>query len=325
MNARERVWAALQGEPTDRPAFSLWRHFHDEDATPEGLAAATIEFAIRWEVDIVKHTPTGMYAVEDWGTPIRRFDDPHRAPERIRPAFTSPDGWHDLPPLDVQQGTLGRELRGLQLVRGGLPPDIPILMTIFSPLTIAYKMVGDFLFEHLAHAPDAVQAGLRTIAETMARYTEACLSHGADGVFFATQLASSTMLPRETYATFGEPFDRIVLDACHANTIRVLHLHGTNIFFDLATTYPVQGISWHNHETAPSLTEARQQTDRAFVTGLDRRIFLEPASVVAAHARAALDTTRGHRHILAPSCVIPTQVRDDALAAVVDVVKTWCA
>ena len=137
MNARERVWAALQGEPTDRPAFSLWRHFHDEDATPEGLAAATIEFAIRWEVDVVKHTPTGLYAVEDWGAPIRRFDDPHRAPERIRPAFTTPDGWRALPPLDVQRGALGRELRGLRLVRGGLPPDIPILMTIFSPLTVA--------------------------------------------------------------------------------------------------------------------------------------------------------------------------------------------
>lgn len=325
MNARERVWATLHGEPTDRPAFSLWRHFHDEDETPEGLAAATIEFAVRWEVDFVKHTPMGMYAVEDWGTPIRRFNDPHRAPERIRPAFTTPDGWRALPPLDVQRGALGRELRGLRLVRGGLPPDIPILMTIFSPLTVAYKMVGDLLFEHIAQDADAVKTGLRTIAETMARYTEACLAAGADGVFFATQLASADILPRATYAELGEPFDRLVLDACPEHAIRVLHLHGINTFFELANTYPVHGVSWHDHETAPSLADAREQTERAFVTGLDRRIFLEPADVVAEHARAALAITGGYKHILAPSCVIPTQVDDAALAAVVDVVHTFRA
>ncbi len=321
MKPRERVLAALRGEPVDRPAFSLWRHFHEHDATPEGLVEATLTFVRTWEPDFVKHTPTGLYAVEDWGLAIRRFDDPHRPPERLRPLFDTPDGWHELEELDVEAGALGRELHGLRLLRAKVPDEVPILMTVFSPLTLAYKLVGERVVRDLREAPEALHAGLCTIAATVARYVEAVHRAGADGLFFATQLATADRLTREEYARFGEPYDQLVLGAWPGEAPLILHLHGSNTFFDLANVYPVHGVSWHDRETSPSLAEALGRTARGLVAGLDRRVFLQGRDAVRRQALDALRATGGRRHVLAPSCVLPTQAPDEALAAVVEVIR----
>ncbi|MDQ7030113.1 MAG: uroporphyrinogen decarboxylase family protein [Ardenticatenia bacterium] len=321
MKPRERLLASLYGEPVDRPAFSLWRHFHEHDATPEGLVDATVAFVRKWKPDFVKHTPTGLYAVEDWGLSIRRFDDPHRPPERLRPLFETPHGWYELDTLDVEAGALGRELRGLRLLRSKVPDGIPILMTVFSPLTLAYKLVGERVVHDLRQAPEALHAGLRVIAATAARYVEAVHRAGADGLFFATQLATANMLTREEYARFGEPYDRLVLEAWPGGAPLILHLHGTTTFFDLADAYPVHGVSWHDRETSPSLAEALSRTTRGLVAGLDRRIFLQGRKAVRLQALDALRATGGRRHVLAPSCVLPTQAPDEALVAVVEVIR----
>ncbi len=322
MTPKDRFLAALQGEPLDRPAFSLWRHFHDQDATPEGLAEATLTFAKRWKPDFVKHTPMGLYAIEDWGASIRRFEDPHRAPELSQATFPDTMGWSELSSPDVQAGALGRELQGLKLVQAGLTDDTPILMTIFSPLTLAFKLVGPRVVTDLRTAPAALHVGLQTIAETMASYVEAVQAAGADGLFFATQLATSDWLSPDEYATFGEPYDRLVLEAWRGKGPNILHLHGANTFFELAERYPIQGVSWHPHETAPSLAEALQQSKRCLVTGLTPAHFLQGADRMVQLAREALDITAGRHHILAPECVIPTQVADETLAAVIMAIET---
>ena len=61
-----RIQTVLSGETPDRPAFALWHHFPEADRSPEELAAATVAFAHAWRPDLIKHTPNGMYAVEDW-------------------------------------------------------------------------------------------------------------------------------------------------------------------------------------------------------------------------------------------------------------------
>jgi len=43
-NHRERMQACLSGSAVDRPPVALWRHFPVDDQTPQGLAAATVNF-----------------------------------------------------------------------------------------------------------------------------------------------------------------------------------------------------------------------------------------------------------------------------------------
>ena len=61
MDKRERLQATLSGEPVDRPAVALWRHFPVDDQRPEDLAAATLEFQGLYDFDFVKVSPSSSF------------------------------------------------------------------------------------------------------------------------------------------------------------------------------------------------------------------------------------------------------------------------
>lgn len=318
MEKRARIQAALKGEVMDRIPFALWRHFHDQDRDPAVLAEATAQFARQYDIDLVKLTPSGLYGVEDWGAEIVYPGTEHEAPYLAQPAVTEPGAWRDLAPRGRR--ALDRELEMIQETRQRLGAGWPMVMTIFSPLTLAYKLAGKVLGEHLLVDPEAVRAGLAVLAQVTGAFAQECLEAGADGFFFASQWITDNFTTRGQYEVFGLPYDLQVLEAVQDRAqITILHLHGTDVFFDLVTQYPVDGLSWHDRETAPSLAEARQVTDQAFVAGLDRRLFVEgPPEALVAQARAAIDQTQGHGLILAPSCVIPTETPQAHLEALAE-------
>ncbi len=309
MNKQQRIQAALGHEPVDRVPLSLWRHFHRRDRTPQGLAEATVGLARRYDLDLVKLTPSGLYGVEDWAAGhIVYPGTAHEPPYLETPAVSEPGQWRRLSVLPAEAGALGRELQAIRLVVGELAGKTPTLMTIFSPLTLAFKLAGEGVVEHLRRHPADLHAGLEIITATTAAFARAALEAGADGLFFATQLASSQRLTAAEYDEFGAAYDGAVLEAvAPRSAITVLHLHGQDVFFELADRYPIHAVSWHDRETFPGLVEARRLTDRAFLTGLDRELLGRgPVAAIEAQAREAIDQTKGRGLILAPSCVIPT-------------------
>jgi uroporphyrinogen decarboxylase len=285
------------------------------------LAGATLTLARDYDLDLVKLTPCGLYAVEDWaGRHVVYPGNDYDPPYLDTLAVTSPADWPRLLPLEPSAGALGRELAAIRLVAEGLAGATPFMMTLFSPLTLAFKLAGEHVVEHLRRHPADLHAGLQTIAGTTARYAQAALDAGADGFFFATQMASHRWLAPREYNEFGVRYDLAVLEPVAArSTITVLHLHGCDIFFDLANRYPVHAVSWHDRETSPSLAEARDLTDRAFLTGLDRQLLDHgPAGAIHAQVHEAIAQTRGRGLILAPSCVIPPTAPVANLQAVRD-------
>ncbi|GAB4530836.1 MAG: uroporphyrinogen decarboxylase family protein [Anaerolineae bacterium] len=321
MNKRERVYAALQGRPVDRLPVSIWRHFHKKDQVPEQLAQATLEFYRRYDLDLIKVTPSGLYAIEDWGASIRNADDDNTPPRLKRPVIEDPQDWRELEALSVEQGALGRELQAIAAIRDELGQrDAPVLMTLFSPLTLAFKLAGEAVQQHLRDHPGDLHFGLATIAETTARFGAAALAAGADGIFFATQLARSSIFTVEEYHDFGERYDLIVLEYLTPQTdLIVLHLHGNDVFFDLVNYYPVAAVSWHDREGTPSLRDAMARTRKTLMAGLDRDLLATGSpEEVAEQVRDALRQTGGVGLILAPACVIPPETPEANLQAIVE-------
>jgi len=312
----------LEGQPVDRVPLSLWRHFHKQDQTPAGLASATLAFYHQYDFDLIKLTPSGLYAIEDWGAHITQPKDDDHPPTLKRPVVTDPADWRDLAGLNPTDGTYGEVLEAVTLIKNQLTEeDAPVLMTIFSPMTIAYKLAGDTLFEHLQEHATDVHIGLATIAETTSRFAAASLGAGADGIFFASQLSREDMLTEDECQTYVVRYDLIALEHVKSQPVPlVLHLHGENPYFDTANQYPAHAVSWHNHATPPSITEALQLTDKTLMTGLSRNI-LEHGSpeAVQAQARDVIAQTGGSRLILAPACVIPTLSPLENLQAIVEV------
>jgi uroporphyrinogen decarboxylase len=316
MDKRERVEGALRGEVVDRVPLALWRHFHREDRDPAALARATVALARRYDLDLVKLTPCGLYGVEDWGAEIVYPGTETDPPYLTRPIVAKAQGWRALRPRE--RTALERELHAIRLTRQHLGRDWPLVMTIFSPLTLAYKLAGERLGRHLRHDPAAVHAGLQTLADATGAFAQAALEAGADGLFFASQWICGGFCSREQYEAFGLRYDLQVLAAVQGRSaINILHLHGADVFFELGLRYPVQALSWHDRETSPSLAEARRRTARAFITGLDRDLLRTgPPQAIAAQARDAVRQTGGRGLILAPACVIPPDTPEVHLRAV---------
>src|SRR5262245_50288890 len=67
MKKLERIQAAIKRQPTDRTPYAFWRHFPDVDHSPAALAQSTLRFHERYGSDFLKVTPSGGYAVQDWG------------------------------------------------------------------------------------------------------------------------------------------------------------------------------------------------------------------------------------------------------------------
>ena len=322
MTKRERVLAALSRRPADRPPVAFWRHAPDVDHTAEGLAEAMLAFHRKWDLDLIKVMSSGVYCVEDWGCKVAYLGSPNGAKQCTEHAVKARADWARIRPLDPGAGALGRELEAIRRIRKGRGDDAPILHTAFSPLTIARKLAGDRLREDLAAAPDAVAAALEAITETTAKHARAALEAGADGIFYATQTAAPEVFSADEHARWDLPYSRRVADAFHgASAFTLLHVHGKDIYFDAFAAMPAHAMNWHDRLTAPALGEAkRRRPSGAVVGGLGEATTLKrgPIAAIAAEVKDALAQTDGAGVILGPGCVLPLDVPDAHLQAVLD-------
>jgi uroporphyrinogen decarboxylase len=318
--------AAVAGNKVDRPPVALWRHFPGDDQRPEDLAAATVSFQQRWNWDLVKVTPASSFCVRDWGVGDRWVGNSEGTREYTRRAIERPGDWRRLQALDAHAGSLGAQLRCLEQIRGELGPDIPVIQTIFSPLSQAKNLAGnERLLVHLRRYPDDLRAGLETVAQTTAQFIELAMQTGIDGVFYAVQHARYEYMSEDLYAEFGRSYDLRLFEVVTQNGawLNVLHLHGDDVMFDLLADYPVQVWNWHDQETPPSLSKGKRKVKGAVLGGLRQWETLlrgDPAQV-RAEAQAALDETDGRRFILGTGCVSPVNAPFSNLQAVRDAVS----
>lgn len=316
-----RIEAAIAGQPADRVPVALWRHFPADDQDPAKLAARTLEWQRAWDFDLVKFMPSGTYSVEDWGAKSV-FEGAANGARAIRePGVKRAGEWRRLPRLDPHKGVLGAQNRALARAAAELRGAVPILQTVFSPLTTARKLAGEALLAQLRGDPDALEAGLRIITDTTIEFALAALGAGAHGLFFATQLATTDTLSVAEYQRFGVRFDREVLAAVNGKAkINMLHIHGENVMFDLLSAYPVEMINWHDRLTAPTLKEGMGRFKGAVVGGVEERELLASGSVQAlrAQVRDAIAQTDGRRLVVGPGCVAAIAAPEQNIRAVIE-------
>lgn len=319
MEPRERVMAALRGEPVDRPPVALWRHFPEEDQTAEGLAQATAEWQRRWEWDFVKVTPTSGYPVEDWGATFEYRPNDHGTRTLLTHPLRRREDLEALRLLNVHAGVYGRELKALSLLRAELGDETFILETVFSPLNTLHRLTGDFFFTAMREFSSQFRSALRIVTEVTTLFSRAALDAGADGIFFATQMAQPSVLSEEEFLTWGVPYDLDVLDAVRAFTdFLLLHIHGDEIYFHpLVETYPVDAVNWHAGTADPTLAEALDAFDGAVVGGITESVLVHgPPDAIRQAVLDAVTQTQGQRHIVAAGCVTPIVTPEAHIAAV---------
>jgi uroporphyrinogen decarboxylase len=305
---RQRVENCLNGGDLDRVPVALWRHFPVDDQSPGGLAAATVQFQRTFDFDFVKVTPASSFCLKDWGVDDEWRGSTEGTRDYVVRVIHAPDDWTELPVLNPRQGHLAAQLESLRLISEELGADVPVIQTIFNPLTQAKNLIGkDKLFVHLRQYPEALHEGLKIITESTRRFVEAIKELGIAGIFYAVQHAQYGLLSEAEYSTFGQRYDLQVLDSANEFWLNVLHLHGENIMFDQFVNYPVMVVNWHDQDTEPTLSEGLERFPGIVCGGLKREqtMVLGTQDAVTAEARDAQRVTNGERFILGTGCVVP--------------------
>jgi uroporphyrinogen decarboxylase len=208
----------------------------------------------------------------------------------------------------VTGGYLGRQIEALRLVAEAIKNEVPILQTVFSPLTTALKLAGDRVFTDLRLNPEIFKEGLQIIAETTARFALESVRAGAHGLFFASQCDTYRLLSGAEYKEFGEYYDLMVLKAVEGEAeLNMVHAHGEDIMFDLMAGYPAQAINWHDRLTWPSLEEAQKRFSGLLVGGVNewQTLLNGPEEAIRAEIQEAIAQTGGRQLMVGPGCVIP--------------------
>jgi len=320
MTPRERIQAAIAGEPTDRLPFSFWYHFRTEPWFPpqlhaeyrppvsdalltfyiESMGRAEYEFWRRYQPDLLKVM----------------HDIPYEMTPEL-PHITQPDDWKRLPILEPDQGHFGTHLQMLQRLRNLLPPDVPMIETVFNTFYYGNRISDGQLLRHLEQDPEAVQAGLQRIHQNLRRYALAVLNI-CDGIYYAVSGASLDAAPREVYERYFLPLDRELLETVAHAPMNVLHLHGYGeIYADLWAEPPAAIVCWSDRACTLSLTQGKQLFKRCVMGGLNE---LELARYrreqVFQQAHEAVDQVGRLGFILAPGCALPTDINPELLIAI---------
>lgn len=308
ISKRERLEATLAGEPTDRIPVALWRHFPGDDQDSDELARAHLEFQSIYDFDFIKVTPAYSFCVTGWGVEDRYDGNNEGVLDITRRAINRPDDWHKIKPLDPTTGSLGQQLRTLELLHEAVGDEVPFIQTIFNPLAMLMFLVGEMAeLPYLRREPELVKQVLEVLTETNVRFVEEVLKRGAAGVFMSTIHASYLLFTESEYLELGRPYDLRVLEAAQGGWFNVLHIHGEEVMFDLLTDYPVAAINWHDRSGSPSLAGAATRFSGTLIGGLRQwdTLLRGTPDQVRAEVRDAVEQTGGRHYILGAGCVTP--------------------
>ena len=324
MIRKERIMAMLAGAPVDRPPVALWRHWPVDDQDAESLAERALDYQRRYDWDLIKIPPSSSYAIDDYGAKHEYqagkmgewFLGERNYLERV---IRRIEDWDKIQPLDVNKGTYARILRCLKIVLEKREPDIPVIQTMFNPISMARMLVGDDVYlAHLRRDRKRLKRALTSLTKTCANFAYASIKAGADGIFLSTAAASYNIMSVEEHNHFSRPYDLEVLKAASEGWFNVLHIHGRYPMFSELADYPVAAINWHDRSAGPSLKEARQIFKGALLGGIEqfRLLHFGQTAEIKAQIQDAVRQTHGRGLMVAAGCTYPVTVPEGNLVAV---------
>ncbi|MFX0114694.1 MAG: uroporphyrinogen decarboxylase family protein [Candidatus Hodarchaeota archaeon] len=315
---------------TEKIPISVWKHFPNDDRTPEGLAERELEFQKRFDPDLKKICFHGRYCCVDYGCEIYYDGSLSGSTNCKEHGIKSIADWESLEPVDVNDGEFGKQVKAVELLHKELEDTVPMMATVFSPITVADKLT-DNLPSQLHSSPDIIEEALEILKGITIEFSRACLDAGAQGIFYASQQVSGEDtkggLTQEEFNRFSLRPDTTVLGKIRPKAeFIVMHLHGHNLRFkEVTEAYPIDATNWHDQQTFPSLAKARELFSGTLLGGIDENGSLRNDSEeeIEAKLQKTLNTFGQGKLIVAPGCVIPQDVPDQSIEAAVNAIRKF--
>ncbi len=309
MTKRQRVMAALRGQPVDRVPLAFWLHNFDTENSARGLADETLRLARTFDWDFLKPQSRAQCFAEMWGLTYRPSGDMATPYTVTHTPVLDADDLARLPVADPREGALGEQIEALRLIRAAVGPDVPIIWTVFAPPMIVPMLARGGRAQGLGFLRDAPRETARAfdvMAETLAEYARLCLAGGADGLFYATNVATRDLMTAKECRRWQRPWDLRILKSVESAPFNLLHVCGAGIHLDEFADYPVAALSFAAVPGNPTLAAAHARSGRAIVGGLPAKAEIAGMTEAAVVARAAVATREmsGRSLLLGPDCSI---------------------
>jgi len=322
---RERLQMIFAGERPDRFAASFWRHFFDMEHHAQGTVEAMVGFQKTFDWDFMKINPRADYHAQDWGLHLDYSHHEFRKHAKSSFPVEKPEDWSKIKPLPLDSPVLAEHLQVVSMIRKAVGDDLPVLMTVFSPLAVAGRLVADqqTVVNHLREYPDAFVPALEAITDTYARFSVELRNAGADGLFFATtQWASEGMITWEEYQKFGIPYDLKVVEASQEDAINLFHVCSSQNYLKqlVEIDYKSQMYNWASEDPTNSPIDRAYEfmQGKTIVGGVDQNGWLlhsDPDEI----ANKMHEIKKEHapeRLILGPGCSMPPETSMDNLKVI---------
>jgi uroporphyrinogen decarboxylase len=323
MDKLDRLIATFSGDPLDRWAYALWKHFPDNDRTPQGFANAHVEFQSAYDSDLLKLTPHGGYCTVDWGCEVGPIHPIYGSPSVLNSPIKNALDFEIIEEVDPTDGEFGRQLEGVRMVSKILSGNVPLMMTIFSPFMVASQLDPNIV-NYVYETPSQIEEGLKVITRVITEFGHAVLDAGTNGLFIASLHSVEGKLKNKQFLDFEAKYTLSLLNdlRSHADFI-VFHIHGNKPLFKyIADNYPIDAINWHSQHTSPTIGDALKIFKKGLFAGIDETETIRKGTPLAItkQLKEVMQISNPHL-LLAPGCVIPIDTPEENLRMIVEVIK----
>jgi len=303
------VKKAFKAEPTEKVPYAIWKHFPEFDKSPEGLLKAQIDFQNKFDSDILKISISGRAFASDFGAELGGYSPDSGSRIGLKYPIERSEDWENIRNIDINNGEFGNQIKAMKLISHEVEGKVPTMMTVFSPFMVA-SQIDKNVVSHYRKDPELVGGQLEVIISAMTNFTKTSLEAGADGIFLATQHFNNSLNDKERMALEFAPMKSLITKTIKKHNFVVLHLHGDNPDFELATKLPVNAINWHDQQTKPNLSEARKIFKGGLLGGLNAEAWenLSNPEDVSSLISSVYKKFGGNGLFIAPGCVIPQYV-----------------
>jgi uroporphyrinogen decarboxylase len=330
MSKYELLKETLLGNVGEQIPLSLWKHHPVVDRTPEGLAAAEIEFHKKLDHDLLKISFFGHYPCIDFGCTADYDGEITGSTTITSYPIKNSAGWEVLEPVDVNAGEFGNQVRAVELIQKYAHGNVPTMATIFDPAMVADRLCGRNLIKYADKDPVILKSALDLICDVMIDFAKATLEAGADGLFIATQHSTQSSISNEHYNSFIYPYHLRMISKLQSKTkFIIMHLHAREaneeIRFDkIARTPGLDGINWEDQSSALSLKDGKKRSRKTVLGAIDHNgIFRTGTPDEAKEQVLSAVNEAGFDHlIVAPGCVITVDTPPDNIIAVRDAIRS---
>lgn len=307
MNKIQRIQTVLRGELPDHVPASFWFHFPKEQAHGRASVDAHLKYFREANLDFLKIMNEHLYEVEV--------------------QIKNPSDWRKIKPLPLSSPIFQAQLDEIKMITDALRGESLTATTLFNPFSSGNDASGNLVTEHLKEDPQAVSAGLATIAESLAVFAEACLEAGTDGLYFSAQGGEADRFTDEEWQQYIQPHDLTVLNAVSDRSdFNIIHICRDNVRLERYKDYPGDIINWA--AAAPhnlSLEEGKAIFNRTLLGGLDNRGVLvdgTPEQIRQA-VYDVIDAFGPRGLIIGADCTLPTEIDVANIRTAVDAAASY--